>query len=296
MNAREVNAHNDTLQTAKWPRLIRYGLPIFFGFCFIILAMYIIGKSYVFRGDFLNVIHVSHWMTIVMAVAILWSGMHMDRRWSIRPIWALVALAMILGVSARVHVFFKENSLFPSYVPYVSTINWVREHIPKEDGICADPQHGEVFGSFSGRFIYPTYLTEFLPKSDEEIVNDVRVEMGYYDVQSAIARDVYIQIFDSMDTTCSQFSVWSRLFILLGWSNDYFDKMSGCLRAEVEAVENRLSDYASDRHRDDAYFRLLCPAVIIANDQRSSWSLPADYRETKIDGIFSVWRTGMLKP
>jgi hypothetical protein len=288
---RKAEAGEDVLWQ-RWPRSVFRISFVFFIGCVAMLAVYIFGKTYVFHGDYLNVVHVSHWITIVAAFVILWSGMSLKHQGSLTATaWSLMFMAALLGVSARGYIFFTEASLFSYYRSYVPVTDWIRKHLPSEDGICADPQHGEALGSFSGRFIYPTYLIEFLPKPDEEVINDIRIEMGHYDVQSAIARDVYIQIFDSMDTTCSQFSVWSRLFVLFGWSRDGFDEISGCPRAEMSALQERLGKYASAHLPNDARFRELCPAVVIASDQVDFWSLPEDYRETVIDEAFSVWRT-----
>lgn len=289
--AREAGAFDGIAADKKWLRIFRGFLLVFFGCCFAMFSVYVFKKVFVFRGDFLNVIHASHWIALMVATIVIWGGIQANPRWAKSAAWMFIAVAVLLGVAARIYVFSQEAFRFPSYTSYVPAISWIRMNLSKEDGICADPQHGEIFGAFSARLVYPTYVTEFLPKSDEEILNDLRTEMGYYNVQSVIARDVYIRVFDSMDTTCSQFqsSVWSKLFAMAGRSD--FDEAAGCLRKAVQSVEEKLSTYAIKRERNDAQFRKLCPAVIIANDQRSFWSLPSDYTETKINETFSVWRS-----
>lgn len=274
----------------KPPRTAAAAFALFFAVSAAMVLLYVVKKSYVFSGDDLNVIHASHWLTLAAASAILWRGA--DRTRLMRPVCAgLFAFVVIaLGVSARTYVFVKEAVAFPSYVPYVRTIEWIRANVPATSGVCADPRKSDILGSFTGRIAYPSFASIMLPKSDEDIMDDVKTELGPYDAVKAGTAETYIRAIDSFrGTTCAQFAIWSRLLSMAGWSQEDIDRVTGCPRARMLADEERVREALGSRMADDAQFRAMCPAVVITRDDRAFWTLPADYRETKIDGVFSVW-------
>jgi hypothetical protein len=273
------------------PRFTMYVLYGFVGVSALMLLNYVLRKQYVFHGDFLNVIHVSHWLTLFIASVVILTA----RGKRNLPIKALLAgcsvIAIGLGISARGFLFADEMKKFPVSIPYVSTIEWIRVHVKKTDGICSDPQSAEILGSFTSRLAYPTYAAAMLPKPDAEIMDDLRVESSRYDATTAGAEDVYVQTFSSMrGTTCDQYASLARLLLRVGYSSSDVTLMAGCPIQQIRDEQSRIRGYLSARQKDDVHFREVCPTVVIRKDQSGYWSLPSDYRETVIDHDFSAWR------
>lgn len=260
-------------------------------------AYYLFVKGFVFRGDQLNVVHVSSWLTLAAASWLVWSrGLLIRRRLSTIVLGASM-FAAVLGVSARSFVYAREISLLPSYVPYIHVIEWLRERVPPGEAICIDPLHEEIIASFTARLVYPSFIALLLPKSDERIISDLGVMLGHYGALAAGVEGFFTQTFDSMrGTSCTQFSVWSRMFTAWGWSQTDIDTLTGCPRAVIRYDQSLINRYMTSGRSDDDSFRLLCPWVVVARDQRQYWTLPGDYSESKVDDEFSVWRSTVPVP
>ncbi len=297
--AQKANSQPDQLTASDQKRdshaSSRLVLMCFFVSCAMFCA-YLFQKGYVFHGDLLNAVHVSHWLTLVAASYVVW---RYTRNTRVNPAFVIVTisfLAMMPGALGRGQVFVQETKVFSSYEMHVPTIEWIREHTAESDGICADPELAEVLGSFSARLVYPTYATAMLPKPDRGILNDLRIELGYFSPSNGFEEGVYLHTFDSMrGTTCDQFGLFSRLSVAFGVRSEVFDVMANCPRKEMDEHAGVILGFLNEPYRNDDAFRALCPFVVMSEHRRASWSLPSDYHETKIDDTFSVWRTGVSR-
>ncbi|MFA5750513.1 MAG: hypothetical protein WC895_04835, partial [Candidatus Shapirobacteria bacterium] len=83
-------------------------------------------KSYVFRGDYLNVVHFSHWLTLAAASFLVLRFFYRRTMMSAGSIWAFMIIVVLFGFSARAFLFNAEKSTFRSYMSYVQTITWIR--------------------------------------------------------------------------------------------------------------------------------------------------------------------------
>jgi hypothetical protein len=281
----------------KRSRLSAYALWGFIGVSALMLLNYLFNKQYVFHGDFLNVIHASHWLTLLIASVVIWSAIG-KRSLSSKAILAICSvIAIALGLSARGFLFAEEMKKFPTSIPYISTIEWIRAHIPAMDGLCTDPESAEILGSFTARLAYPTFASIALPKPDAEVMNDLRVELSRYDVTAAKTEAVYVDTFSSMrGTTCAQYASLATYLKRFGYSPEEVNRIAGCPMDQIRAEQEQIRGYLLSAYRpDDASFRGVCPSVIVRKDQRSYWTLPSDYRETVIDKGFSAWQSGSEK-
>lgn len=250
---------------------------------------YMLDKGYVFTGDYLNVVHVSHWLTLAGAAALVL--LH-SRKKNLKGVWiGILLLSAGLGVSARAYLFQREAQAFSSYVPYVSTIDWVHEHVSGLQDVCTDTRTGEIIGSFSGRMTHPSFAAIALPKPDEEIVRQLQTQLGYYNADMTESGTALSFTMDSMrGATCAQFSFWSGLFSMIGGSRATFRETTGCPEDRIDHNQERMRTYLASRKKNEGLFRALCPIVIIRADQKSRWDLPREYRETKISEQFSAWK------
>lgn len=254
-----------------------------------VFCVYLLRKEYVFHGDLLNAVHVSHWLTLTAASWMLWRFTRGTRTASALTIAVISILAVVPGVLGRGYVFAQEMKIFPSYEMYARTIVWIREHVAESDGVCADPKLAVIIGSFAARFAYPTYATVMLPKSDEEVLSDLKTELKFFSPSDDFEKDVYFSTLDSMrGTTCSQFTILKKISVSLGVSSAAFDVAAACPR-DLSRNQTILRDSADMRQRDDERFARLCPVVITTPETRSRWQLPDEYSETKIDQVFSAW-------
>lgn len=254
-----------------------------------------LGKGFVFAGDDLNIVHASHWLTLVVATLL---PLVYTRKKTVRTVWIVtLVLSILLGFTARAALFWKEQQKFSSYLPYASTISWIHDHVPVHQDVCTDAHGGEIFGSFSGRMVHPSFAAIALPKPDEEIVKQLQTQLGYYDARAAQTEQLFLELLDSMrGTVCGQFSSWEKVARRLGRSEADVIAMKGCSADGGKRYRARIQEHLLFRKKDESAFRELCPVVIISRNQKAYWSLPQDYREIKINDVFSVWRSPSYSP
>ena len=254
-------------------------------------ALYLVGKRYVFHGDELNVVHASHWITYSVASALIVYRSRTMTRISTAVMIAFVGCICLLGFSARAYAFSKEQTKFVSTATDVPAMSWIREQVATDEHVCTDPEHAEIFGSFTSRLVYPTYATAVLPKSEAEILSDLKTELGFFTPETDFERGVYLDTFDSMrGTTCAQFLPFERMFRAIGLSQERIDVLTDCQRDQLKQDQSVLQQALSKPTRDLGRFTKLCPVVITTPETISRWSLPASYREIKITDAFSAWR------
>lgn len=262
------------------------------GLCVISVSMlvwYVVVKRFVFTGDYLNIVHASQWLGLAVASVLVW--FYVCKLGSVRAVWiALAVLSIVLGLSARLQVFYRERILFSQYIPYVPVITWIRAHVPASQDVCTDFRSGEILGSFTARMVHPSYAATMLPKSDEEIMEQLHTQLGYYDARLAKTEALFLSLLTPRGGGCTQFFLWSRISRRLGLSEADFIATTGCPVERLRRDEERLIQYMASRVQDEKRFKALCPTVVVKRTERSFWTWPRDYQETKINDEFSVLR------
>jgi len=253
-----------------------------------VFVLNIIRQPYAFNHDYLNVIHLSVWLTILMALWLVLRGP--DLRVPSSWLKVLMIGSFLVGGLAAVDVYAGEFRELPNRLRYVATIEWIEEHVPVDDVLCSDPVQAELLASFTGRRAFPSNATAISRKSLRDGLETTRAYASGFDA-TASGNESYLTHVNqfSRGIICEQFVRQVTLLKTLGFSADRVDDISGCPRDLLNELDAISAEMFRQTEVDATAFHDACPWVVISSDQRSFWRLPDDYREIPIDATMTVW-------
>ncbi len=243
------------------------------------------------------VIHLSHWMILALAGwLIVWrSASHRPAR---DPIMFAVILipSILIGVGGSLPVFFRDVPRVPGALAQAPAVTWMREHIPVQAAVCADPSTALFYAAHTGRAVFPSEAVLSRPASSEHTIQQLETLASGYDVVGAhqveefqFLTDHYRTIPCANESGFSHNAPYAHALAWAGIADDDVQRLIGCRKKTIETNRARISA-AITRPSDDAAFRALCPWVVIPEGQRSFWRLPSDASEAVSVGGVSVWK------
>jgi hypothetical protein len=303
-----VYFHNDHFRTlvlilswmsiaALWSSMregnIRFSRPAIWAFRALcaasaVFVVNILRKPYAFDHDYLNVIHLSCWFTVIMA-----SWLVLRRRAEAAPYawphFVIIGSILIGGVGAAA-MYQSEFAEMPNRMRYVQTVEWIREHVPVNDAVCSDPVQAELLGAFTGR---RTFLSNSTAISRKLITDGLRNMRTYVSGFDAVASGnlEYIRLVNHQGRSfiCLQFPMQVKILKAIGISDARIDDMIGCPRELLRDLDEMTMDMVHQPEVDDEAFRAFCPWVVISSDRRAFWRLPGGYQEIPVSSTMSVW-------
>jgi hypothetical protein len=274
---------------SPWPRRIAIGTAIFASAFF----FYVLQKALVHIGKFEPYcIHLSIWLALAVAAWFEWMSM---RRAAIETVWRraripLIAVSAFIGVLGLSVVTWRYMADMPDLVVRAPVIGWIQTHIPEHDAVCTDPVSARIYGAHDFRVTYPNESNLMFTESDDVQHRRLQVILAAYDPAAAGNEGLLPYLINGVRASaCDQFARVARILRSLGWSKERAYSFIGCQEQRASAYVNEVMGVINAHAADPAAFRATCPWVIIPDDQKAYWRLPASYEEIRVNDRTSAW-------
>jgi hypothetical protein len=252
----------------------------------ILLKPYGVGK------DDLDILHLSLWFSLAVGAWLVIRHQQRrtsapSRRWSV----AVIVCSMLIGGIPLVATYQRQFAQMPDLVSREPVMAWITANIPPDRIGCADPSAADVLSAHTGRRIVPAETTFYMRESNDATLKRFAAFASGYDLATSGAGDALRQYIDlSQGIVCNQYPLQSRILRALGMSDDRIDGLIGCPRAMLDARFSAFMSISRTGTVDEAAFRDACPWVVVTDDQKVNWRIPAEYEETRVEGGVSVWQ------
>jgi hypothetical protein len=278
-----------TVETSVGTRRISMGIALFASaFFFYVLqqALRHIGKFEPYG------IHLSIWLALAAAAWFAWMNM---RGMTIESIWLraripLMVISMIIGTLGLFAVIQRCMAQMPDLAVRAPVIGWIQTHVPEHDAVCTDPVSARIYGAHDARLTYPNESNLMFKESDDILQRRFETIIVAYDSSAAGVEGMFPFLINGVRASaCDQFAKVARVLRWFGWSKEQADSFIGCQEQLASAYVKKVMDVINAHEVDATAFRATCPWVIIPDDQRAYWHLPASYEETRVDSRTSAW-------
>lgn len=269
----------------------------------VLLGIFVVGIAMAIRctfatiagigNDYLQQFHVALWASLVFIALITWVNITGRSLKIIRPTWWLLAWS-IVGALSYGNALVSEARLVQEALPQRELILWIREHVPAQTTACAAPELADKLSAQTGRRIYPSESTSYLRETHAALAERLRVifsrRVPADEQEIAASRMTYIGY---RTASCGQFGFATHVLRVLGVSPEKINQLAGCDAEDVEAEWNAIHATRAEDISDDT-FRTICPIVYFPAEDRGSWWLPPDYKETRIGGYILMSRSKVV--
>ncbi len=251
----------------------------------------IVRQPYAFNNDFLNVLHLSHWFALAVG-SWLTIRCRSNLNYFAPKVFfrGLLLGSLLIGGVAGVAALKLEFFVLAAQQRYQPTVDWINSNVPATDVMCTDKDTANVLAAHAGRRIYPAETTFYLAESSQDVFRRIVILAGVYDFFGAgqgetlrYLSKIYIGI------ACDQFGWQVQWLSRLGFSEAKIDLLRGCPRQEIEQRIARAVAAAEEKKIDPVQFELMCPWIVVPDEQRPYWNIPAEYFELKLDRQMSIF-------
>lgn len=247
-------------------------------------------KPFTFDGDFLNIIHLSHWIVLFLAstyLYVLWTGLSLTLLAKRKYILLLTSVAM--GAMASISAYQREFKRLPDLIQKVPIITWVQNNVPSNEAICADPKTADELSPHLKRRLYLTQQSFLLKESHVDAYNRLIVFLSAYDATGAGQEEAFEYFLNGAPASaCTQFSRFEASLHLLGIAPTKINSITGCDKTFLEQNKTALKKMFSQK-TVQPNFSVTCPWIIIPQDVRQFWRIPNGYSEHPVTPTISVW-------
>ena len=244
----------------------------------------ILRQPYAFNNDFLNVLHFSHWFALAVG-----SWLIIRRRSNLKHpapkifFGGLLLGSLLIGGVAGIAALKLEFFVLATQQKYQPAIDWINFNVPATETICTDKDTADVLAAHTGRLIYPAETTFYLTEPSQDVFQRIILLAGVYDFFGAgqgetlrYLSKIYIGI------ACGQFSRQVQWLSRLGLSETRIDLLRGCASQDIEQRIAQAVAAAEEKKFDPIQFRLTCHWIVVPEERRLYWNIPAEYLEFKL--------------
>jgi hypothetical protein len=259
-------------------------------------ALKILFLPYAWNGDFLNVTHLTHWLALLFTILIVRRWMNQRAPLSTRVFAILIAIAaLITGGVAWSAVLIREFKGMSAVEQDFSLFRWINTNTDPETTLCADHiwngySLDDQLAAITGRIVHFSHTTMYLHEGDAAFLDRMRTVAPFYDVRGAGDEGYWeLQSSENQFIVCEQFPWQTRIFKMLGLSQDQIDGLTGCPRTLINNRWAYVTDAINHPKPDADAFKQICPVVVIPDRTKPYWHLPDGYSETRVMDDTSVW-------
>lgn len=259
------------------------------------LALYfivsILVQPYAFNNDDLNVLHLSHWFVLFLAVSLLLMTRTSTRPIKVKYFWGILLIGSFLSggivqfVDYRREFGRREDLLRQEYL-----VAWVNANVPKHEFLCADPNTAQFISAHAARRVYPSLHTILLPEFESEHVRRLSILGSFYNYKAANQTEYYESAAKGYRwTACVQFSIPVKILRLFEVSDQALNKLMGCQKKIMEENWDKVETANQARNKEDRDLLEVCKKIIVPDSERDYWKIPSAYHEVRLRDGLSVW-------
>ncbi|MEK7655979.1 MAG: hypothetical protein AAB386_04870 [Patescibacteria group bacterium] len=244
-----------------------------------IFVVRILASGYVFHDEFLNVLHMTQWLTILCVGSWIIFRTNGNRFFKPRAsLYWILFLAALIGIPAWVHIHRVELPRIPGTLSKIPVIDWMRANVPANDAVCTDPETAAFLGIHVERMFHPLAMTRYLPMSNKDNLNIILQIASAYDVKSVGEMKSFKRfVRQDRSNSCAQYLRQASILRGFGMAEEDIQNAIGCPTAILNQELEKMSAMIENRTLDEAAFSAVCPWVVVSVSKREFWHFPSTY-------------------
>jgi hypothetical protein len=154
------------------------------------------------------------------------------------------------------------------------------------DGFSMDDQVSAI----TGRDAYISHTDQYRDEFGIDYLKRMKTIIGFYDIRGSGDEEAWkLQTAFNQFIVCADFPWQTRVFRVLGFSQEHIDALIGCPREAMETRWAFVQEAINHPTPDAEAFKNVCPYVVIPDQTKPYWHLPGNYMETRVMEGVSVW-------